>query len=140
MLPVYMLKGIPDLKFTLMEKNISLNLSLVKMPHSNFKSKATEFEAGVERCSCGQNFECASELELAMKRRMHHRFCSNPPVDFDKISVPKKACTMREQHLNAAEMLSPYYICLIMACVLFILLAGFSSDKHDSRTLFCDHM
>ena len=32
-------------------------------------------------------------------------------------------------------MLSPYYICLIMACVLFILFAGFFSDKHDSRTL-----
>ena len=79
------------------------NLSLVKMPHSNFKRKATEFETGVGRCSCGQTFECASERELAMKCRMHHRFCSNPPVAFDKISVPKKACTMREQQLNEAE-------------------------------------
>ena len=43
---------------------MSLNLSLVKMPHSNFKRKATEFEAGVGRCSCGQTFECASEREL----------------------------------------------------------------------------
>ena len=73
------------------------------MPHSNFKRKATEFEAGVGRCSCGQTFECASERELAMKRRMHHRFCSNPPVAFDKISVPKKARMMREQQLNEAE-------------------------------------
>ena len=39
------------------------------MPHSNFKRKATEFEAGVGRCSCGQTFECASERELAMKHR-----------------------------------------------------------------------
>ena len=38
-----------------------------------------------------------------MKRRMHHRFCSNPPVAFDKIGIPKKACTMREQQLNEAE-------------------------------------
>ena len=82
-----------------MEKNMSLNLSLVKMTHSNFKRKATEFEAGVGRCSCGQTFECASERELAI----HCRFCSNPPVAFDKIKVSKKACTMREQQLNEAE-------------------------------------
>ena len=62
------------------------------MPHSNFRSKVTEFEAGVERCSCGQTFECASEQELAMKCRMHHRFCSSPPVAFDKIGIPKKTC------------------------------------------------
>ena len=48
-------------------------------------------------------FECASKRELAMKRRMHLRFCSNPPVGFDKIGIPKKACTMREQQLNEAE-------------------------------------
>ena len=82
---------------------MSLNLSLIKMPHSNFKRKATEFEAGVGRCSCGQTFEFASEGELAMKRRMHRRFCSNPPVVFDKIKVPKKAYMMREQQLNEAE-------------------------------------
>ena len=82
---------------------MSLNLSLIKMPHSNFKRKATEFEAGVGRCSCGQTFERASERELAMKHGMHRRFCSNSPVAFDKIKVPKKACTMREQQLNEAE-------------------------------------
>ena len=39
-----------------------------------------------------------------MKRRMHLRFCSNPPVAFYKIKkVPKKACTMRVQQLNEAE-------------------------------------
>ena len=103
MLPSYMLKGIPDLEFTLMEKNMSLNLSLVKMPHSNFKRKATDNGSGVGKCSCGQTFECASGQELAMKRRMHPRFCSNPLVAFDKISVPKEACTMREQQLNEAE-------------------------------------
>ena len=38
-----------------------------------------------------------------MKCRMHCRFCSSPPVAFDKIRVSKKACTMREQQLNEAE-------------------------------------
>ena len=73
------------------------------MPHSSFKRKATEFRAGIGRCSCGQTFEYASERELAMKHRMHRRCSSNPPVAFDKIKVSKKACTMREQQLNEAE-------------------------------------
>ena len=103
MQPSYMLKRILNPEFTLIEKNVSSNLSLVKMPHNNFKRKATEFEAGVGTCSCGQTFECASERELAMKLRMHCRYCSNPPAAFDKISVPKKACMMREQRLNEAE-------------------------------------
>ena len=46
---------------------------------------------------------CASERELAMKHKIYHRFCSNPPIAFNKISVPKKACMMREQQLNEAE-------------------------------------
>ena len=70
------------------------------MPHSNFKRKVTEFEAGIGKCSCGQTFECASERELAMKRRMHRGFCSNPPVAFDKIEIPKKTVTLREQQVN----------------------------------------
>ena len=70
------------------------------MPHSNFKRKVTEFEAGIGKCSCGQTFECASERELAMKRRMHRRFCSNPLVAFDKIEIPKKTVTLREQQVN----------------------------------------
>ena len=73
------------------------------MPHSSFKRKATEFEAVVGKCPCGQTFECASERELAMKRRMHHRFCFYPPEAFNKIGIPKKACTMREQQLNETE-------------------------------------
>ena len=55
-----------------------------------------EFGARVGRCPCGQTFECASEQELTMKHRMHHRFCSNPPVASDKIGIPKKAVTLRE--------------------------------------------
>ena len=34
---------------------------------------------------------------------MYHRFCSKPPVAFDKIGVSTKACTMREQQLNEYE-------------------------------------
>ena len=102
-LPSYMLKGIPNLEFALMEKNMSLNLSLVKMPHSNFKDKAYEFNSGIGKCPCGQTFEYTSERDIKMKLRMHLRFCSNPPVAFDKIRVPKKAMTLREQQLAEAE-------------------------------------
>ena len=101
--PFYMLKGIPDLEFVLMEKNMSLNLSLFKIPHSNFKDKAYAFNTGVGKCSCGQTFEYTSERDMKMKLRMHLRFCSNPPVAFDKIRVPKKATTLREQQLAEAE-------------------------------------
>ena len=52
----------------------------------------------------------SSPVKGSLHDPMHRRFCSNPPVVFDKISVPKKACTMgpqgpglcpmREQQLN----------------------------------------
>ena len=48
-------------------------------------------------------FEFASERDMKMKRRIHCRFCSNPPLAFNKIGIPKKACMMREQQLNEAE-------------------------------------
>ena len=100
-----------------MKKNMSLNLSLVKMPHSNFKDKAYAFNTGVGKCSCGKTFEYASERDMKMKLQMHLRFCSNPPrscraapglpqglpVAFDKIRVPKKATTLREQQLAEVE-------------------------------------
>ena len=73
------------------------------MPHSSFKRKVTDNGAGVGRCPCGQTFECTSERELAMKRRIHCRFCSNPPLAFNKIENPNAACMMREQQLNEAE-------------------------------------
>ena len=73
------------------------------MPHSSFKRKVTDNVAGVGKCPFGQIFECASERELAMKSRIHHRFCSNPPLAFNKIGIPKAACMMREQQLNEAE-------------------------------------
>ena len=48
----------------------------------------------------GQTFEFASGRDMAMKLRMRHKFCSKPPVAFDKVEVPKKAMTMGERQLN----------------------------------------
>ena len=76
---------------------------LVKMPHSNFKERSQEFNTGVEKCPYGQTFEYISERDMKMKLRMHRRFCSNPPVAFDKIGIPKKATTLREQQMNEAD-------------------------------------
>ena len=76
---------------------------LVKMPHSNFKERSQEFNTGVGKCLCGQTFEYTSGRDMRMKLRMHCRFCSNPPKGFNKIGIPKKAMTLREQQLNEAE-------------------------------------
>ena len=76
---------------------------LVKMPHSNFKDKAYAFNTGVGKCLCSKTFEYASERDMAMKLRMHLKFCSNPPLAFNKIRVPKKSCMLREQQLAEAE-------------------------------------
>ena len=76
---------------------------LVKMPQSNFKERSQEFNTGVEKCPRGQTFEYTSERDMKMKLRMHCRFCSNPPKGFNKIGIPKKAATLREQQLNEAE-------------------------------------
>ena len=73
------------------------------MPHSNFRERSHQFNSVIGKCPCGQTFECASERELAMKCRIHRRFCSNPPLAFNKIGIPKKACMMREQQLAEAE-------------------------------------
>ena len=73
------------------------------MPHSNFKNRTTEFNTGVGKCSCGQTFEFTSERDMAMKLRMHRKFCSKPPVAFHKGEVPKKAMTMGEPQLNEYE-------------------------------------
>ena len=73
------------------------------MPHSSFKMIVTDNGVGVGTCPCGQTFECASEQELAMKCRIHRRICSNLPLAFNKIRIPKATCMMREQQLNEAE-------------------------------------
>ena len=56
-----------------------------------------------EKCRCGQTFEYTSEGDMKMKPLMHCRLCSNPPVAFDKIGIPKQATTLREQQLAEAE-------------------------------------
>ena len=73
---------------------------LVKMPCSNFKERSQEFNTGVGKCPCGQTFEYTSERDMKMKLRMHCRFCSNPSKGFNKIGIPQKAMTLREQQLN----------------------------------------
>ena len=76
---------------------------LVFLPHSIFKERSQEFNTGVRKCPCGQTFEYTSERDMKMELRMHRRFFSNPPKGFDKIGIPKKATTPREQQLNEAE-------------------------------------
>ena len=130
MQPFYMLKGIPDLEFALMEKNMSLNLSLVKMPHSNFKDKAYALNTGVGKCSCGKTFEYASERDMKMKLRMHLRFCSNPPVAFDKIRVPKKeavAFTIPERNQEATLYLQELASTLLIQKLVQVHLQGNTS-------------
>ena len=76
---------------------------LVKMPHSSFKERSHQFNSRIGKCLCGQTFEYTSERDMKMKLRMHRRFCSNNPKGFDKIGIPKKTMTLREQQLNEAE-------------------------------------
>ena len=73
------------------------------MSHSNFKERSHQFNSGVGKCPCSQTFDYKSERVMKMKLRMHRKFCSNPPKGFDKMRVPKKAMTLREQQLNEAE-------------------------------------
>ena len=95
-----------DLSWSLLLGGLSLIWNvfmLVKMPHSNFKERSHEFNTGVGKCPCGQTFEYTSERDMKMKLRMHRRFCSNPPKGIDKIGIPKKAMTLREQQLSEVE-------------------------------------
>ena len=80
------------------------------MPHSNFKDKAYEFNTGVGKCLYDKTFEYASERDMKMKLQRHLKFCSNPPVAFDKIGIPKKATTLKEQHLAEAERMKKFTI------------------------------
>ena len=80
------------------------------MPHSNFKDKAYEFNTGVGKCSCDKTFKYASERDMKMKLQRHLKFCSNPPVAFDKIGIPKKATTFKEQRLAEAERMKKFTI------------------------------
>ena len=76
-----------------MERNISLNMALCKMPHSNFKQIPYESNTGVSKCSCGQNFDFTSPRDMELKCRLHRRFCKRPPIGKQKIGIPMKATT-----------------------------------------------
>ena len=73
------------------------------MPHSNFKERSHQFNSGIGKCLCGQTFEYTSERDMKMKLRMHRRFCSNPPLAFNKIGISKKATTLKEHNSYEAE-------------------------------------
>ena len=65
------------------------------MSHSNFKVRSHTLNSGVEKCSCGQTFELASETEWSMKIRMQCKVCPRPPEASMPIKEPKKAMTSR---------------------------------------------
>ena len=73
------------------------------MPHSNFKQRSHQFNSGIGKCPCGQTFEYTSERDMGMKLRIHHRFCSNPPVALNMIEILKKATTLKEHNSYEAE-------------------------------------
>ena len=75
----------------------------LKMPHSNFKERSHELNAGVEKCPCGQTFNFSSERDMNIKHQMHHKFCSKPRKSFKQVRKPNKATMLREQQLNEAE-------------------------------------
>ena len=76
---------------------------MIKMPHSNFKERSHELNAGVGKCPCGQTFNFMTERDQEIKHRMHRKFSSNPPKSSKPVRMPKKAMTLREQQLNEAE-------------------------------------
>ena len=73
------------------------------MPHSNFKVRSHHFNSGIGKCSCGQTFDFASEKDMKMKIRMHHKFCSKLPEVSKKVRIPKKAMMLRDLQHNEAE-------------------------------------
>ena len=80
---------------------MSLNLTIYKMTHSNFKERNHEISTGVGKCSCGQTFDYSSHRDMKLKLRLHLKLCKNPPKGTHKIAVPKKATTFMEHQLSA---------------------------------------
>ena len=74
------------------------------MPHStNKRGFHQNPNLGMGKCSCGQIFEHVSARDLNMKFRLHHKFCSNPPVGYEKVRLPKKSMAMEEIQHHEAE-------------------------------------
>ena len=68
-----------------------INLTLYKLPHSNFKQRSYENSMGVGKCSCGQTLDYSSPSDMDSKLRLHLRFCKNLSKGTHKIGIPKKA-------------------------------------------------
>ena len=66
------------------------------MSHSNFKQRSYGNNTGFGKCSCGQTFDYSSPRDMELQRRLHRKFCKNPPQGEQKMSVSKKATTFME--------------------------------------------
>ena len=86
-----------------MERNIVLNVTLYKMPHSNFKQRSYENNTGVGKCSCGQTFDYSSPRDMELKRKLHGRFCKNPPKGEQKLGIPMRATTFMEHQTDTSK-------------------------------------
>ena len=86
-----------------MERNIVLNVTLYKMPHSNCKQRSYENNTGVGKCSCGQTFDYSSPRDMELKCKLHRRFCQNPPKGEQKLGIPMRATTFMEHQTGASK-------------------------------------
>ena len=73
------------------------------MPHSNFKQRSHENSTGFAKCSCRQTFDYSSPRDMQLKRRLHRKFCTNPPPGDQKISLPKKSTTFMDYQAGTSD-------------------------------------
>ena len=73
------------------------------MPHSNFKQRSHENSTGFTKRSCGQTFDCSSPRDMKLKRKLHHKFCKNPPKGDQKISLPKALTTFMDYQTGTSD-------------------------------------
>ena len=73
------------------------------MPHSNFRQRSHENSTGFAKCSCGQTFDYSSPRDMQLKRKLHRKFCKNPPKGDQKISLPKKATTFMDYQTGTSD-------------------------------------
>ena len=73
------------------------------MPRSNFKQRSYENTTGVGKCTCGQTFDYSSPRDMELKRKLHRRFCKNPPKGEQKKGIPMKATTLMEHQTGVAK-------------------------------------
>ena len=73
------------------------------MPHSNFKQRSHENNTGFAKCSCWQTFDYSSPRDMQLKRKLHRKFCKNPPKGDQKISLPKTATTFMDYQTDTSD-------------------------------------